>query len=321
MHLPNAPILVIGRAGLDLYADPPGTRIADAGGFVSALGGSAGNIAAGLARQGAAVGLLGCVGDDDVGRFVEAQLDGYGIDRRHVRAVGGTARTTLAVVETRMQMGRVLYRSNAADLRMDRSDIAAVDWAAWGSVVTTGTVLAAQPARDATIDALKSAKEAGLVRVLDIDWRPESWPSLAEAEDITREAAGLCDIVIGNDEEFTVLAGSYDGGLDAARDLVAEGAQLVIYKMGERGAVTITPEGETRTGIWPVHALKPVGAGDGFMAGLLAALIQGHPLAEAVSRGAATAAIVVSTVGCAPAMPTTGALETFMGTHPGLTEI
>ena len=48
------------------------------------------------------------------------------------------------------------------------------------------------------------------------------------------------------------------------------------------------------------------------MAGLLAALAEGRPLKEAVTRGSAAAAIVVTRPGCAPAMPTTAELEDFL---------
>jgi 5-dehydro-2-deoxygluconokinase len=56
-------------------------------------------------------------------------------------------------------------------------------------------------------------------------------------------------VVIGNDVEFGFMAGDYEKGLDKARSLAREGAQIVIYKMGEKGAITITPELEFRTGI------------------------------------------------------------------------
>ena len=75
------PCLVIGRAGMDLYADPPGTAIEEATRFTTALGGSSANIAVALTRAGGKAALLTCVSDDAVGRFCLAQLDHYGIDR------------------------------------------------------------------------------------------------------------------------------------------------------------------------------------------------------------------------------------------------
>ena len=148
--------------------------------------------------------------------------------------------------------------------------------------------------------------------IFDVDYRPYSWASAQEASDVYSRAATLCDIVIGNDVEFDFMAGAEGQGLEKARSLIGDGAQIVVYKMGELGAITITPEGETRTGIFETEALKPTGAGDSFMAGFLAALSDGQPIAEAVRQGSAAAAIVVSRVGCAPAMPTPDELTDFM---------
>ena len=117
------------------------------------------------------------------------------------------------------------------------------------------------------------------------------------------------------------MAGSYEKGLEKARDLAETTAQIVIYKMGEKGAITLTPDGEFRTGIYPVKALKPTGAGDSFMGGFIAALAAGRDLHDAVLRGSASAAIVVSKVGCAPAMPNTAELEAFLDEHAGPTQI
>ena len=86
-----------------------------------------------------------------------------------------------------------------------------------------------------------------------------------------------------------------------------------------RVPITLTPDDEFRTGIYPVDALKPTGAGDSFMGGFIASLASGYNLKEAVMRGSASASIVVSRVGCAPAMPTVSELEDFLAAHPGPT--
>jgi 5-dehydro-2-deoxygluconokinase len=61
-----------------------------------------------------------------------------------------------------------------------------------------------------------------------------------------------------------------------------------------------------------VTALKPTGAGDAFMGGFLSGLASGEVLNDAIKRGAATAAIVVTRVGCAPAMPDTKTVQDFI---------
>lgn len=310
--------LVIGRAGMDLYADPPGTRTEDATQFTAALGGSSANIAVALTRQGSKAALVTCVSDDAIGRFCLNQLDAYGVDRTHVRPVSGEERNSLAVVETRLENCQsVIYRNNAADFAMTAADVETVDYAPFSALITTGTVLAAEPSRGAALRAFDLARAAGLPLIFDVDYRPYSWHSSAVAAEVYSRAGAMCDVIVGNDVEFGFMAGNPDRGLEKARSLLAEGAQIVVYKMGEKGAVTITREGEFATGIYPVQALKPTGAGDSFLGAFIAGLAGGLPVKTSVLRGSAAAAMVVARVGCAPAMPTGAELDAFLGQHPG----
>ena len=312
--------LVLGRAGMDLYPDPPGTRIEDAVRFFACLGGSSGNIAAALARQGARVSMLSKLSGDAIGRFTRAELAKYGIDDGYVSVAGGDARTTLAFAETRVEDHQsVLFRNKAADFSLSIDDVAAVDFGAFDALIATGTALAAEPSRGAALAAFDLARAAGVPVILDIDYRPYSWPSAEIAATTYARAAGLCDIVIGNDVEFGVLAGSVGEGLARARELAAGSAQIVVYKRGEDGAVTFADGVEYRTGIYPVTALKPTGAGDAFMGSFICALADGVDLRGAVLRGSAAAAIVVGRVGCAPAMPTPAELDDFLAGHVGPT--
>ncbi len=312
--------VIIGRAGMDFYPDPPGVRTEEATHFFACLGGSAANIAVAIVRHGGSAALVTCVSDDAIGRFAINQLDHYGVDRAHVRSVGGEARNSLAVVESRVEDHQsVIYRNGAADFEMTEADVAAVDYPAYSALITAGTVFAAEPSRAAALHGIERARAAGLPVIFDVDYRPYSWPSAEDAAQTYSRVAALCDVIVGNDVEFGFMAGTYERGLDKARALARVGASIVIYKMGEQGAITITPEGEFRTGVYAVKALKPTGAGDGFMGGFVAGLAAGKPLREAVLRGSACAAIVVSRVGCAPAMPTTAELEQFLSDHPGPT--
>ena len=289
--------LVMGRAGLDLYADPPGSRSEQALGFSAALGGSAANIAVALVRQGMQAALLTCVSDDTVGRFCLNQLDFYGVGRALVRIVGGEARTSLAVVETRVEDHQsVIYRNGAADFQMDRQDVEAADFGAFDGLIVTGTVFAADPSRSAAFHALHLARAARMPLILDLDYRPYSWTSPAFASETLNRAAAICDIVVGNDVEWGLLAGSPAAGLAKARAM-AGSVPVVVFKMGAEGAVTFGDGAELRTGIFATEALKPVGAGDGFLGGFVAALARGSGLEAAVLRGSAAAAMVVARVG------------------------
>ena len=314
--------LVIGRAGMDFFPHPPGTKTEHATEFRSGLGGSAANTAAGICRFGGKAALVTSVSDDSVGRYCLNQLEHYGVNRSHVKSVGGEARNSLAVYETVLEGHQtVIYRNGAADFEMTEEDVAKVDYSAYGALITAGTVFAAEPSRSAAFHAFDLARAAGLPIIFDVDYRPYSWPSPQVAEDVLSKAGAMSDMIVGNDEEFGFMAGGIEKGLDMARDLSRSTASIVIYKMGEKGAVTFADGAETRTGIYKVDALKPTGAGDSFMAGLMAAIASGFELKDAIMRGSACAAIVVGKPGCAPALPDLRELETFLATHPGPSEV
>lgn len=311
--------LVIGRAGIDFFTDP-GVAVEEAETMGVGLGGSAANIAAGIVKLGGKAALLTCVSDDSVGRYCLGQLDRYGVDRTHVRPVGGEYRNSLAVYESRVEGHRnVIYRNGAADFQMSLDDVESVDYSRFGALITAGTVFAAEPSRTATFRAFELARDAGLPILFDVDYRPYSWPSPGVASDVLSRAAAQCRMIVGNDEEFGFMAGHYHQGLAKARSL-SETAEIVVYKMGEKGAITFHGGREIRTGIYPVDALKPTGAGDSFMAGVVTALAEGRDLTDALHRGSACASITVSRPGCAPAMADTATLDAFLADHPGPTD-
>ena len=310
--------VVIGRAGMDFYPDPPGTKTEDATQFYASLGGSSANICVAIQKHGGQTSLVTCVSDDAVGRFCIKQLEQYGVDATYVRPQDGEYRNSLAVSESRVEDHQtVIYRNGAADFQMNKDDIDTIDFSPYCALITTGTVLAAEPSRAAAFYAFEQAKAKGLGLIFDVDYRPYSWASADEAAEVYSRAGGMCDIIIGNDVEFGFMAGDYDSGLTKARELAHSTASVVVYKMGEKGAITITPEEEFQTGIYPAEALKPTGAGDSFMGGFIASVANGYPLKESVLRGSACASIVVSRVGCAPAMPTPAELDEFLAANAG----
>jgi len=311
--------VVVGRVGMDLFPGP-GLAVETSDTFTADMGGSSANIAAGIVKLGGAASLVTRVSDDAVGRFCVNKLHHYGVDTTYVTPVGGEARNSLALYESRVEGHQsVIYRNGAADFEMTGEDVAAVDYSRFGALITAGTVFAAEPSRAAAFEAFERARAAGLPILFDIDYRPYSWPSPEVASEVLSRAGAMADVIVGNDDEFGFMAGGRDKGLAKARELAASTAAIVVYKMGERGAITISAAGENRTGIYPVTALKPTGAGDSFMAGMLAGIAAGRDLEAAVLRGSACAAIVVARPGCAPAMPDTAALEDFLADHPGPT--
>jgi 5-dehydro-2-deoxygluconokinase len=307
----NNQFLIVGRAGMDLYADPPGTRVEEATHFSSALGGSAANIAAAITRLGGQTSLLTCISDDAIGRYVSAQLKEYQIDGRYVFRQGGQSRNSLAVVETRNEdCQSVIYRNGAADFQLSVSHVEKIDLEPFGALIVTGTCLALEPSRAAVFELLHRAKTAALPVVMDLDYRPYSWASRTEAAAVCNRAAHWTDILVGNNEEFDLLAGGTGAGLNLARRYSQD--KIAIHKMGEHGSITFNGDTSFETPVFKVAALKPTGAGDAFLGAFCISFAEGFDLRESVKHGSAAAAIVVTKVGCAPASPTREELSAFL---------
>ena len=305
--------VVFGRAGMDMFAEPIGTKSEFSESFRSDLGGSSANICAGLCKLGSEASLVTSVSDDAIGRFCINRLNYYGVGTEYVKSVTGEFRTSLAIYESCIDnFQNVIYRNGAADFEVKPSEMDEVDYSQFSALITAGTVFAGQPSRDATFRAFDNARAQGIPIIFDIDYRPYSWPSPQVASEVLSRAGEESDMIVGNDEEFGFMAGGIDKGLNKARDLASAGNRLVIYKMGEEGAITLYNNEEIKTGIFPTEAIKPVGAGDSFMAGLLSSLASGYDLKNSVIRGSACASIVVSLPGCAPAMPDEDQLNNFI---------
>jgi len=307
--------LLIGRAGVDIYPDPPGTKTENAKNYVTHLGGSSANMGVQLTKYGGLCHLLTRVSNDALGQFVLNQLDDYGVKRDLVRFEDNESRISFAIVESILEDHQsIIYRHKAADLFLNHDDIEQANIENYECILITGTSLAAEPSRSSVLYALEIAKKNNIPVIMDIDYRPYTWESPSKAKEIYNLAVINCSGVIGNDDEFAVLSGNYKEGLEYAKKL-SSNKDLVIYKMGERGSITYANNKEITKGIFPVKPLKPTGAGDAFMGSLIGALLKSSNIDKSLEIASAAAAIVVTKVGCAPAMPNLEDILEFMKTN------
>ena len=304
--------LLIGRVGIDIYPDPPGAKIENAKNFVTHLGGSSANMGVELSKFGGSCSLLTRVSNDALGKLALNQLDFYKVNRDLVKLEDNESRISFAIVETTtVDHQSIIYRHKAADLYLNKKDIDLAKIQNYDCILITGTALAAEPSRSAILYALEIAKKNKVPVIMDIDYRPYTWESKKKAREVYNIAVDRCSGIIGNDEEFAVLAGDYAKGINYAKNLSSI-CELVIYKKGEKGSITFTKGKEIKKGIFLVHPLKPTGAGDAFMGALVGALLRDYDIEKAIEIGSAAAAIVVTRVGCAPAMPNLEEILEFM---------
>ena len=297
---------------MDIYPEPPGTKIDDVQNFSTHLGGSAANTCVALSKLNVASDLVTCVSDDAIGNYIFKKLDDFNIGKKFCRRINKKFQTQIAVVETILENNQsILYRNNSCDLQLDQSDIERINFEDFSSVFISGVTLSSNPSRDAVFLAVEKATALKLPLIIDLDYRPYNWESDEKKSEVYKNIMKEMDVIIGNDLEFNIADNSSDG-LKLAQTLIQKKPSIIIYKMGEKGSKVYTKDSEQDFGIYNVQAIKPTGAGDAFNGGFLSSLYQGFSLEDSVKRGSANAAIVVTKVGCSSAMPNLEELNQFI---------
>lgn len=109
-------------------------------------------------------------------------------------------------------------------------------------------------------------------------------------------------LVQPNMNEIVELAGEQliwpEGQADWASGLIAQGrSDIVVVTHGAEGALLVTRDRCTRVRPPPMQVTSAIGAGDSFMAGMCAGLVQGQSVSEADALGMAAAAGTLLTPG------------------------
>ncbi|MCB1335552.1 MAG: 5-dehydro-2-deoxygluconokinase, partial [Roseivivax sp.] len=306
-------------------------RLEDMGSFEKYIGGSPTNMACGTARLGLKSALITRVGDEHMGRFIREQLVREGVDVRGVKTDPDRL-TALVILGIRdqEQFPLIFYRENCADMGLCEDDIDESFIASARSVVATGTHLSHPRTKAAVLKALQLARKHGAQTALDIDYRPNLWgvaghgdgeSRFVESSAVTaklQETLHYFDLIVGTEEEFHIAGGSTDT-IAALRAVRAVSAATLVCKRGPMGAVAFTGEipdslddGQTGPG-FPIEVFNVLGAGDGFMSGLLKGWLDGEDWPTTLKYANACGAFAVSRHGCTPAYPSWEELQFFFG--------
>jgi ribokinase len=291
-------VLVVGSINVDLvvriaHLPAPGETVTG-GTFTQHQGGKGANQAVAAARLGAAVTLVGAVGDDDFGQGALVDLGREGVDVSHV-AVLSSAATGLALILVDERGENQIAVASGANAALDGVAVAAA-LSGWmprpGAVLLAGFELG-----DGAILAAAQAAAARGVRLL---------VNPAPARPLAPELLALSPIVLPNEGEATALTGEIDTHA-AALALVAQTRSPVIVTLGADGALLVGADGPRSVEHVPAASVEVVdttGAGDAFAGALAAQLAGGSPLAEAVHVAVRAASLSVAVAGARGGMPT-----------------
>ncbi|MFK4301887.1 sugar kinase [Paenibacillus sp. NRS-1782] len=282
--------------------------------FTKALAGAETNVSSGLARLGLRAGLVTKLGEDAFGRFIAGALRQEGIDTQNVMFTKD--HSTGMLIKSKVTSGDPeveYFRRHSAASTLSIADFNEAYFAGARHLHFTGISVALSPeCRDFARHARQFMKKAGKTVSFDPNLRPKLWPDTQTMVEAINEASEGCDWLLPGIHEGKILTG-YTSPEDIASFYLDRGTSLVIIKLGTEGAYYKSADAEGYVKRFRVeHVVDTVGAGDGFAAGVISALLEGLPLAEAVKRGNALGALAVMSAGDMDGYPTRSELESFL---------
>lgn len=313
-----AAIVCLGELLIDFVPDRAGAGLETAETFHKAAGGAPANVAVGLARLGVPSAFMGQVGDEGFGRFLASTLADAGVDVSPLRFTR-VAHTGLAFVSLSDDGERefLFYRSPSADMLFAPADVdeAAIKGA---QMLHFGSIsLIAEPSRAATLHAVDVARRHGLRISYDPNLRLAIWPDAEAARAGMRLGLQQAAIVKIGAEEVQFLTGEANPVV-GARALWHDRLAVMAVTHGAGGCTWLTPDAQ---GVVPGFNVDPVdttGAGDAFMAGLLAGLHDRPGTTDPAALHAACrfanamGALTTTARGAIPALPDRQRVEAFL---------
>jgi ribokinase len=296
-------IVVFGSINADLVftldrLPTPGQTLLAAGMTVQP-GGKGANQAVAAARDGATVVMAGAVGSDGLAQTALTGLRDACIDLTRVATTDVvTGCATICTDQAGRNQIVVAPGANAAAKAAQLED----------ELLAPGTILVTQmetdPAQTAALIRRAHARRAYIIH------------NLAPAAPLDPATLRLVDTLVVNEDEAAWLARDDGATGDDATALAASLGITVIRTMGGAGVEWAGPAGAGRLGATPVDAIDTTAAGDCFVGVLAAALDRAAPLAEAIRRANAAAALACTRRGSQRSLPTAAEIDRTCNTLP-----
>jgi sugar/nucleoside kinase (ribokinase family) len=260
------------------------------------LGGNGGNTSYALGMLGARVRLMGMVGDDASGERVLSILRSAGVDLSLVGRSRASTTTTIVLVHPSGE--RMFFHQVGSSVEVFPEPVEFTEDLLRGAARFHMANVYALPAmRRSAPETLRRAKAAGLATSLDTGWDARGrW--LADLEGCLPHA----DLMFLNKDEARMLSG-FDDPEQAARRMQSLGAGDVVIKLGAEGcAIYPRSGGVARVPGFRIDVVDTTGAGDCFVGGFLAGLMEGMNYEQAARLANAAGAMSASSLGAVTGM-------------------
>lgn len=239
-------------------------------------GGNAMTAAINMRKMGVESYIVGKVGEDMFGTFLEQKMQEQGVDTKGLKRDKDT-QTSVSVVLSASDGERTFLHCVGTNGTFSIDD---VDWdviAGADYVFVTGTYLMNTFDGQQTADFLKKCKEMGKTTLLDVCWdAKDRWASVLDC------AMPYIDIFMPSIDEAVKLSGETEPE-KIADVFFAKGVRKVVIKLGKHGAY-LREEKDAKSVIIPTYskikAVDTTGAGDSFCSGFITGLVKGLSFEE-----------------------------------------
>lgn len=280
--------------------------------FEKHVGGPETTVAVCVRRLDHSSGLIGRVGDDELGHFIAGWLRGIDVDTSRLK-VDSSGSTAICLVQRGYPIpGRsrvYYYRRDSAGSRLAPEDIDEEFLSEARILHISGVTPAiSQSAMDACLKAVAIARENSVLVSLDTQIRPQLWRSMDDAASAIMKLIEFTNILFTDlgDAEILIGEGSPEKAIQVFKSL---GVEVVVLRLGEHGAMASRGSELAQAEPLPITVEDPLGAGEALVGTFLSCMIESRSLFESLRKSMISWSLVASTLGEQVNLPTSRDLE------------
>ncbi|BDR53961.1 2-keto-3-deoxygluconate kinase [Bombiscardovia apis] len=298
-------VLLVGEPMALFTAECTGS-LQDVNEFSASIAGAELNVVVGLTRLGHQAQYVAHVGQDPFGIKIHHFLQQHGIDDSALTV--DPHHSTGFMLKSKVTKGdpaTAYWRSGSAASAINPQDVEGLDLSGTAIVHITGILPALSASAAAATQALMAhARREHVFLSFDPNLRPALWENAETMRSTLRDLSSQADLVlpgIGEGEELFSVSSVEEIG----KAFIDNGARYVVVKDGPRGAYATDGKRSVYVPAFVVSTIvDTVGAGDGFAAGLLSALLESASFAGAMDRACAVGAMQTQVVSDNEGLPT-----------------
>ncbi|MBK5143487.1 aminoimidazole riboside kinase [Budviciaceae bacterium BWR-B9] len=292
--------------------------------YQACAGGAPANVAVGIARLGYPSGFIGRIGKDPFGRFMAESLAREGVDCQCIEQ-DDRYKTSTVIVDLAASGERsfTFLVSPSADQFLSLNTLPDTSAAI---LHTCSLALTGKVCRDSLLNITRQVKQQGGIVSFDLNLRAQMWADKQEMHQIIAEYCTKTDVLKLSEEElFWLTQCADDNWPEALGRLKDFPAALVVITRGKQGCLVLCQNTIHLFNSYAVTSVDTTGAGDAFMAGLLAGIARfGIPgqknespetLSQIISQASACGALSTTHKGAWAALPNQNQLQHFLSTQ------